>query len=250
MKTSFITKYSASILGIIALFLLWEIIALSAGSENIIPSPQKALLSVADIIIRPGFLNAMLHTIARGLAGFLISLVLAFAIGIPAGLSPWFFRFINPLLVTIRSTPVISFILLAIIWLGTNQVPVFIAILTMFPVICLNIIEGIRNVDRDLIEMAQIFKVKRSRILRNIQIPSIIPYLMSGISNAMGFGWRAIIIGEVLSQPEWGIGMEMQKAQIYLKVSELIAWTLIAVLISYIFELSLRRLERRLVPWK
>jgi len=66
----------------------------------------------------------------------------------------------------------------------------------------------------------------------------------------MGFGWRAIIIGEVLSQPQFGIGTAMQTAQTYLLVKEVIAWTIIAIIISYFFEMLLRRVERKIVVWR
>jgi NitT/TauT family transport system permease protein len=180
----------------------------------------------------------------------LISLFVAILFGIPAGLKKDFFHFINPLLVTIRSTPVISIILLAIIWLGNEMVPVFIALLTMFPVICVNIIEGIGSVDKDLIEMSKVYKVKQHRIIKEVYFPAITPFLTGGISNALGFGWRAIIIGEVLSSPLKGIGTQMRESQSYLLVSQLIAWTLIAIIVSYIFELIIRKIEKNLVTWK
>jgi NitT/TauT family transport system permease protein len=130
------------------------------------------------------------------------------------------------------------------------MVPVFIAVLTMFPIICTNIIDGIRNVDHDLIEMSKTYQVRTNRIIREVYLPSISPFLTSGISNALGFGWRAIIIGEVLSQPGFGVGVQMQNAQIFLQVSELIAWTLIAILVSSLFESIIRLAEKKLVYWK
>ncbi len=208
------------------------------------------MVAVVHVFIGPGFWPSLTITVLRGLEGFAISLVLALATGIPAGLNRSFFQFINPLLVTIRSTPVISLILLAIIWLGNDQVPVFIAILTMFPVITVNVIEGIRNVDPELVEMGRTYRVRPARILKEIYLPAILPFLTGGISNALGFGWRAIIIGEVLSQPEYGIGTRMQNAQIFLQVNELIAWTLIAIAISYLFEMIVRKTETAIVKWK
>jgi NitT/TauT family transport system permease protein len=145
---------------------------------------------------------------------------------------------------------VVSLILLAIIWLGNEMVPVFIAVLTMFPILCTNIIDGVRNVDSDLVDMAEIYRVRKNRIIREIYIPSLLPFLTSGVSNALGFGWRAIIIGEVLSQPRTGVGTQMQNAQIFLQVSELIAWTLIAILVSALFEYLVRLAERKIVRWK
>lgn len=247
----FITKYRlVSIIGIFFLLGVWKLISVLADSDQIVPSPERTLLSVIDIVTRDDFFPSVFSTVYRGLLGFFISLALAFLLGIPAGMSHGIFVFLNPLLVAIRSTPVISLILLIIIWAGNAMVPVFIAVLTMFPIICVNIIEGIRHVDKSLIEMGHVYKVKKHRILTGISIPSILPFLIGGISNALGFGWRAIIIGEVLAQPNLGIGARMQDAQIFLMVSELITWTFVAILISYLFEGIIRMLEKKIVKWK
>jgi len=250
MKNFFTKNRLISFSAVILLFVFWKMISLWAGSEQLIPSPEKTFLAVLDVVSRKSFWPSLLTTIGRGLLGFIISLILALLVGIPAGMNSAVFLFINPLLVTIRSTPVISLILLAIIWLGNELVPVFIAVLTMFPIICTNIIEGIRNVDKDLIEMGKTYQVNKRRIISEIYLPSISPFLTSGISNALGFGWRAIIIGEVLAQPGFGVGTQMQNAQIFLQVSELIAWTLIAILVSSLCEFTIRLIEKKLVKWK
>lgn len=81
-------------------------------------------------------------------------------------------------------------------------------------------------------------------------IPAVMPFITSGASSAMGIGWRAIIIGEVLSQPVYGIGTRMQLAQTYLNVEVLIAWTLLAIALSYLFERLIRWGESYLIRWK
>jgi NitT/TauT family transport system permease protein len=120
----------------------------------------------------------------------------------------------------------------------------------MFPFICTNVVDGIRSVDKDLIEMARFYRIGKRRIISEVYIPAIMPFIISGASSAMGIGWRAIIIGEVLSQPQYGIGTRMQSAQTFLNVDAVIAWTLIAVLISYGFEKIIRWGERKIVTWK
>ncbi len=239
-----------SILAIVFLLGVWKVISYLAASGQIFPSPEQTMISFFNIVSTKHFMLSISATVIRGLTGFFIALLFAFLLGIPAGMSKPAFLFVNPILVTIRSTPVISLILLAIIWLGGELVPVFIALLTMFPILCGNIIEGIRSVDKSLIEMGTVYNVSKKRILFNISIPSIIPFLTSGISNAMGFGWRAIIIGEVLAQPRFGIGTRMQDAQIFLMVSDLIAWTIMAIIISYFFETMVRIAEKKIVIWK
>lgn len=237
-------------LSILFLIGVWKIASGLIASDLVLPSPEHTLASTWHLLISPDFLLIVGATISRGVLGFILSFILGLAIGILAGMSSGFNAFFKPILVTIRSIPIIALILLALIWLQVDMVPVFIAFLTMFPFICTNVIEGIKNVDPDLVEMAQTYRISRSRIVKEVYIPAITPYIFSGASSAMGIGWRAIIIGEVLSLPQMGIGTFMQNAQTYLKVDVVIAWTIVAVVISYLFEVIIRRVERAIVVWK
>ncbi len=225
-------------------------LALYFDSSFIVPHPEETLLTVIRLIGSKDFLHVAGATVMRGIIGFFISAILGLGVGIIAGVSQGINAFVNPILITIRSTPVISLILLALIWFSSGMVPVFIAMLTMFPFICTNVVDGIKSVDKDLIEMARFYKVGRSKIITGLYIPAIMPFIISGASSAMGIGWRAIIIGEVLSQPRYGIGTTMQSAQTFLNVDVVIAWTLIAVLISYVFEKIIRWSEHKIVIWK
>ena len=235
---------------VVLLILLWKIIASFYASELILPPPESTLIATLKLFVSKNFTSVVGLTILRGMIGFSISFILGIGLGILAGVNGSFHAFLKPILVTLRSTPVISFILLALIWFRVDMVPVFIAFLTMFPFICTNVIDGIKNVDRDLVEMANIYRVSHQKIIQKVYLPAIVPFIFSGASSAMGFGWRAIIIGEVLSQPKFGIGTAMQTAQTYLLVKEVIAWTIIAIIISSFFEMLLRRVERKIVVWK
>jgi NitT/TauT family transport system permease protein len=179
-----------------------------------------------------------------------LALAASLLLGILSGLSGDIYSLIRPVLVIFRSVPVISFILLSLIWFTNTSVPVFISFITMFPIICMNIIDGTRQIDRRYFELARMFRIGRVQRLRDVIIPAITPFLFSGIATAIGFGWRAVIIGEVLSQPEFGIGTRMQIAHIYLLIGPLIAWTVIAILISYLFDVMLRRTEKHVIKWR
>jgi NitT/TauT family transport system permease protein len=232
------------------MLLIWKGVSAIMDSAYILPPPESVALDLFRILFSFDFLQAITATVARGFWGFILSLAGALVIGILAGNSVPVNSFVRPFLIVFRSTPVITFILLALIWFANQWVPVFIAMITMFPVICLNVIEGVRNVDKRLVEMAVVYRVDKRRIIRELYIPSIIPFLFSGMSTAFGFGWRAIIIGEVLSQPKFGIGTHIEYAHSYLLVGELIAWTIAAVMISYVFDKIIHRIENRVVRWK
>ena len=250
MKHFINKKKTLTALSIILMLVLWKVLAVVFNSPHTIPHPGATFLAVIKLFTEPGFLMVAGSTVVRGLIGFVISGLLGIGIGILAGISPGFNTFISPMLVTIRSVPVISLILLALIWFRTGMVPVFIGFLTMFPFICTNVSDGIRSVDPGLVEMAHFYKVHKGRILTSVYIPAVMPFIISGASSAMGIGWRAIIIGEVLSQPVYGIGTRLQLAQTYLNVEAVIAWTLIAIALSFIFEKLIRWGESYLIKWQ
>ena len=250
MKNAFSKTRIISLISVLLLIGLWKIASVLYGSELILPSPESTIIACFKLLISKNFTIIIGATILRGLIGFVISFILGISLGLFAGINNSFDAFLKPILVTIRSTPVISLLLLALIWFRVDLVAIFIAFLTMFPFICTNVIDGIKQVDHELIEMSQIYKVEKLKIIKDVYIPAITPFIFSGASSAMGIGWRAIIIGEVLSQPKFGIGTLMHTAQTYLLVNEVIAWTIIAVIISSLFELIIRKVEKMVIIWR
>jgi NitT/TauT family transport system permease protein len=250
MKILFTGKQYISLASVICMLIVWKILSLSFNSDFVLPSPEKTLITTLKLFGDSRFLGIAGTTIARGLIGFIISLILGIGAGILTGMNPYADAFLRPLLVTIRSIPVISIILLALIWFNPGSVPVFIGMLTMFPFITTNVSDGIRSIDKELVVMATFYNVSMERIIRELYIPAIMPFIVSGASSALGIGWRAIIIGEVLSQPQYGIGTMMQNAQTFLNIDAVIAWTIVAVLISYGFEKMIRWLESKFITWR
>lgn len=228
------------------MLLLWELASIRIGSQQIMPGPWETLRAAAGLLVESGFLIIVGSTLLRGIAGFVIASALGIVLGVLGGINKGFEAFMTPWVVVMRSTPVVAFVLLALIWFSQSTA-VFIGIITMFPMVFTNIVEGMRNVDGDLVEMARFYKVRRSDIIMKVYLPSILPYMISGLSSASGIGWRAIIIGEVLSQPRYGIGGSMQLAQMQMNVDVLIAWTFIAVIIGFAFEKIIRFVEKKAI---
>lgn len=233
----------------VVLILLWKLLSLIIGSDIILPSPESAYRALLVLSDDDSFLDSILHTLRRGFTGFFLSAFSALIIGIAAGENRVINILLKPLLTVIKTVPVLSIVLLAIIWLNTENVPVFVCFLVVFPVISSNVIEGIKNVDPLLLEMAKIYRVSRMRILFQIYLPSLIPYLLAGLSTAAGVTWKAVIAAEVISMPRSAIGTGMQYAQIQLNTAELFAWTIVAIIISSISE-SILMMLRYFLPWR
>ena len=217
---------------VVVLLVVWQIAASIVGLDIVLPRPISVLRELARVPSQPGFLQSLEATIARGISGFLLSAAAGFAVGLMIGLSRNAESAFKPVLTLIQSTPVMSVILLALIWFQTGGVPVFVAFLMSFPVIALNVGRGVREVDPLLVEMVTAFKLKGTRTLGRLYIPSLSPYLVAAASISVGLTWRVVIAAEVLSQPVYGIGTQLQQARVELETARVFAWTAVAVLLT------------------
>ncbi len=251
MKDSIIKNNRKIIwLSIACMLGIWQMISGLISSEIIFPSPFSVFKGIGFIVQEKYFWISVLSTVKRGLLGILFSLFSGGALGIYAGLKKGGRIFLRPYVSLIRTTPVVVLILIALIWMTADFVPVFISFLISFPIIYTNTVQGIIQVDKSLVDMAKVYEVGKSRILREIYLPSISAYLTAGVSTAMGIGWKAVIAAEILSQPKYSIGTRLIEAKIYLEIDRVFAWALLAVALSFIFDNLLRIVEKRTMKWK
>lgn len=222
------------ILSITILLLAWQLLAMLVRLPDLVPSVPRLLSTLAALFASGSFYQSVMATVLRGTIGMSISLMAAVGVSFLFYKCEWMYELFRPLLAIMRAIPVISFILLALIFLNAESIPLIIAFLTMFPLLTENLTKGIRSRRKELSIMARQFKIGRWNRLTQVTYPQLKPFLYSGLVSALGFGWRAIIMGEVLAQCSPGIGGEMKQAQVFIAVPELIAWTVIAILISYL----------------
>ena len=157
-----------------------------------------------------------------------------------AALAARFRRFrelLTPMLAVIKAVPVMSFIILAFLWLPDKRyLSLLIAFLMVFPVVCGNVLTGIRETDRQLLEMARVFRVPLSRRLTGIYLPQIMPYFRSAASAGLGLCWKSGVAAEVIGLADGTLGEKLYQSKIYFEVPELFAWTVVIVAASAAFE--------------
>lgn len=233
---------------VIGLLLLWKALSLIVHADILLPPPEQVVKEFITFLSSGEFWTAVLYTVLRGLLGFIFSSALGLIIGVLAGLNRKVEYAFHPFLLVIRSTPVMSIILLALIWFETGMVPVFASFLVAFPIVYGNVLQGMKSVDPHLLEMAQVFGVSGKDVVRGIRVPSLYSYFYAGLVTAMGITWKVIITAEVLSQPLFAVGTGLQEAKNYLETGKMFAWTLVAILLSAAGE-GLLKAGNKLVPW-
>ena len=185
-------------------------------------------------------------SILRVLSGILCAAVLGVLLAILTENSVICKTLLSPLMVLVKSTPVASFIILALIWLGRGVLPAFISALMVLPIVWINVSSGIAAQDPLLLEMARVYGFSRGRILKRITLPTVLPFFRSALSSALGLGWKAGIAAEVLTVPQPSVGKMIFESKLYLETTDLFAWTLAVILLSLFIERFLLKLVQRI----
>ncbi|MGE5627527.1 MAG: ABC transporter permease [Solirubrobacterales bacterium] len=239
MKTSII-KASRLLFVILFWIFIWELGSLFINNDILLPSPIAVAIALGYLSLKGYFWLSVLSSVGRVLVGLFLSIGIGILLGIAAGLNKYVEELLNPLLITIKSTPIMSIIILALVWFKSTNVAVFTAILVCFPIIYTNVLQGIKSVDPQLIQMANIYKVKDKYIIKDIYVPSIKHYIISGVLMCLGLGWKVSVTSEVLATPKYSIGLNLLTAKTTLETAELFAWTVVVVLLSFAFELAFK----------
>ena len=226
--------------------LVWELAAAAVGQELLLPSPLQTGRKLLELGSTAEFWLTVGKSVARVLTGILAAVLLGVLLALLTHWSPLLKALLSPVMTLVKSTPVASFIILALVWLGRGAVPVFIAALMVLPVVWANVSAGLAGIDPQLLELAQVFHLPRARVLRRITWPSVLPHLRAALRSALGLGWKAGIAAEVLTVPPYSIGKRIYEAKLYLETTELFAWTAAVVLVSLLIEGLLLRLTDKL----
>ena len=232
-KTKTIAAY---LLSIFVLLAAWFFLSKLINAELILPSPLEVFSSMGSLVKTKAFWQAFAHTFLRVIISFAITVVIGTALGIAAGFSKFLRDFFELPLAVIRATPVVAFILIALFWFKSGTVPVFVSVLMTLPIMTTAVANGFSKADEKLMGMAKVFCFSRYQIFKYIQFPSLVPFLLNGMVSSFGLTWKVVAAGEVLSLPKYAAGTMLQKAQVHLETSTVIAVAIILVLVSFAIE--------------
>lgn len=234
MKAS-ITR-NKKIIAVAIWIVIWQFASMVVGEVLLLPSPYQTLAALFELGKTSIFYVSVLTTLIRVMIGLLISIITGVALGIASARYSWLAAFLTPMMSTIKAVPVVSFILLLVLYLNSSTAPVAVCVLLCFPIMYTNTQKGMLSIDKKLIQMAELHKVPSRKILTHIKIPAIFHYILSGIFICIGFSWKSVVTAEVLSAPLRSIGYSLYVTRMYVNTEELFAWTLIIVLLSITIE--------------
>lgn len=220
------------LLSVLFWLLVWQLLSLAVGHEFLLASPARVLASLLHLLLLPATYLAALSSTLRILAGFLSAAFLGILLAVLAHRYRLVKELLLPLIAMARAVPVASFVILAIILVSTQWLSALISFVIALPVVYGNTLEGIRQGDRSLQEMALLFRVPLLRRVRGLYLPQLLPYLRSSLVTALGLSWKSGIAAEVIGIPRGSIGEKLYSVKVNYYTADLFAWTILIVLLS------------------
>ena len=231
--------------------LLWQGVSAALGQPLLRPSPLQVAGCLWGLFRTAGYWSALALSTGRILGGFLAAEAAAAGLAALSARFPPIRELLSPAVAAIKAVPVASFIILVYLWLPGRWLPGFISALMVFPPVYLNLLEGLGRRDRQLAEMARVFRVPWGRRFRHLDLPQLLPYLRSAMSLGLGLCWKAGVAAEVIGVVGGSIGERLYEAKVYFQMTDLLAWTVVIVVCSVGFEkLVLWLLRRGFAAWE
>ena len=244
-----------SVVTVVGLLVVWAIITNMGWIKPMfLPSPQAVFQQFYEYLTGQAndkplwqhFLASML----RVFSAFLLACVTAIPVGIAMGMSRWARGIFDPPLEFYRPLPPLAYLPLIIIWFGIDELPkVLLIFLSCFAPLALAARSGMRSASQEQINAAYSMGASYMQVIRHVILPSALPDILVGMRIAIGFGWTTLVAAEMVAA-NMGLGQMVLNASNFLRTDIVIMGIIVIGVVAYLFDLLMRWLERRLVPWK
>ncbi len=229
---------------VLGLLLLWQLLSILIDEQLILPTPAITLNAFFALFTKKTFYKSVGHTIIRSIFAFLFSFLVAIVLAIISAIKPTFAKVISPFMSMIRAVPTMAIILLLIIWISPSIAPVVISVIVICPTLYSQFLTAIFGVDEGLLQMSKVYKVSKKKIIFKLYLPNIADGIFEASASCFSLNIKIVIAGEALAQTLFSIGKEMNFAKIWLETPNLLAYTLVAVLLAVAFEFLFRKIGK------
>src|SRR5262245_45519104 len=244
------SRISPGLVTIVVALLGWQALALFF-LPVVLPGAVTLLARMATIYGDPGSYIVVGQTLLRIFAGFVIAMIVGTAFGLLMGMSRDFEIFFDSWIMVLLTVPSVCWAFLAVMWFGISEAaPILTIALIVFPFVVMNIWEGTKAVDKDLMEMGSVYRANRSLMFRKVIIPQLMPYIFSSLRIELSLSWRLALVAEAFGAGS-GIGQELINWFQDTRVDMMLAWGVSFMIVMVLIDLLAFRLwARRVFAWR
>lgn len=229
---------------------LWKAISFFFLSV-FLPGPLELVESVIIVFGEGASYLVVWKTLSRIFQGLILSMLLGTGIGLVMGLRPSIEALLDSWIMVLLTIPAVCWAFLSVLWFGLSDVgPVFTVVLIVFPFVTVNVWEGTKAMDKELLDMAKVYRAPRSLTLRKVLLPQLTPYLFSALRIAFSLSWKIALVSEA-----FGVSTGVGKQLVYwfedTRVDMMLAWGVSFMIVMALIDVVVFRWwERRTYVWR
>ncbi|USK33047.1 ABC transporter permease [Bacillus sp. F19] len=234
---------------LLSFLFLWELaVIVSKVEEWILPRPTHIFITLAEM--RGTIGGHIVQTLSEAVLGLLIAVTAGVLIAILIDMSDWIRKAVEPLLVLSQTIPIIALAPLLIIWFGFGIFPkvIVVALVCFFP-IAINLSDGFRLIDRDMVKLMRTLGASRRQMFLKLKLPAATPFFFSGLKIAGTYSVMGAVIGEWLGASK-GLGILLTRSSQSFQTDKVFATIVLIVGLSLIIFALIEILARIMMPWK
>ena len=214
---------------------LWQAVSL-ALPKLLFAGPAQTVQSLFSMIESADFWLSIGYSIGKIAGGFALAFVLGCLLAILAHRAALARVLLEPAVQIMKSVPVACFVVVALIWVRSAWISVLTAFFVVFPVVYINLQQGLSDIDAKMLEMARVFGLSGGKRFRAVYLPAVVPYVLSACRVSVGMALKAGVAGEIIGLPRWSIGEQLYLSKLYLNTADLFAWSLTIIALSLLLE--------------
>jgi len=238
------------LLTIVVCILLWKGVSL-LFLPVFLPGPLVLLDRVIVVYGDPASYIVVWQTLSRIFEGLIVSMLIGTALGLSMGLQRNVEAFLDSWIMVLLTFPAVCWAFLSVLWFGLSDIgPVLTIVLIVFPFVAMNVWEGTKAIEKELIDMAKVYKAKRYLTIRKVLIPQLMPYLFSSMRIALSLSWKIALVGEAFAVGS-GVGQKLIYYFEDTRVDMMLAWGISFMIVMVLIDLFVFRIwERKTFAWR
>lgn len=234
----------------LALLLLWELAARMLDSRSL-PSPREVLQALGEEVLDGELPYHLGKTLTRVGISFMLAMLAGVALGILMGSSVRWDRPLDVVVILGMNIPALVTIILCYVWFGLTETAAIVAVtLNKIPMVTVTMREGARAIDRQLLQVAAVYRLSRRETFFKVYLPQLYPYLFVAARNGLSLIWKIVLVVELLGRSD-GIGFRLAGFFHFFDIAGILAYTFAFILVVFVIEtLAFRPLAARLERWR
>ena len=237
-------------LTIVASLIIWHVVSLFF-LPVFLPGPLWLLDLMIQVYSDPASYSVIWKTLTRIFKGLVLCMLIGTSIGLLMGIKKNFESFMDSWIMVLLTFPAICWAFLSVLWFGLSETaPLLTIVLIVFPFVSMNIWEGTKALEKELVDMATVYRANRWLMLRKVLIPQLMPYIFSAMRIALSLSWKIALVGEAFGVSS-GVGQKLIYWFEDTCVDMMLTWGLSFMILMVVIEFVVFRLwERHTFAWR